>query len=282
MRRRRFRALGAIVADVRRRMARQDLTLIAAGLTLYAGIAVVPLLLFGLYGAGLLLGAERVAELVERLASYAPDTLGARDTLRALGSVGPRLGIPSLIATLVTASTYGEGLLRAVDLLEGGHRPRKTLLGRLRVLPYLGVFPLVTLAGLATVAVLPDALGGGTGGRVLGVYATFWVAWLSAAALLTVLYRLFAGHALRWTAIAWSALATGSFLAGMSMGWLLVLRFDIAIGRAFGGSEQLGRTVLFAVYLLLVQMAVLVGYLLAQAIDQQRRGHAGDRGDPPP
>ena len=254
------------------RAARQDLMLISAGLTLYAGIAVVPLLLFGLYGAGLLLGSQRVADLVAQLSTFAPDGLGASEVLRTLGAVGPRLGVPALIASVVTASTYGEGLLRAVDTLEGDHRAATSLRGRLLALPYLGVFPLVTMAGLATVALLPDMLGTGRTGQVLGVYVTFWVGWLSAAALLTVLYRLFAGRRLHWMAIVWGALAAGSFLAGMSLGWVLVLEFGITIGQAYGGSEQLGRIVLAAIYLLFVQYAVLVGYLLVLSIDRHLPG----------
>lgn len=261
-------AARTVAADTGQRARRQDLMLIAAGLTFYAGIAVIPLLLLGLYGAGLVLDPNRVAALVDRISQFAPATSGAPQIVRALGDSGPRLGISSLIASLVTASTYGEGLLRAVDTLEGEQRPTRTLMGRLRALPYLGVFPLVTLIGLIAVAVLPDRLGGGATGRLLGVYLTFWVGWLSAAALLMVLYRLFAARALRWAAIAWGSLTAGSFLAGMSLGWVLVLRFGITIGQAYGGSEQLGRIVLVAVYLLFVQVAVLVGYLLVLSIDR--------------
>ncbi len=259
----------ALALDVRGRARGHDLMLTAAGLTLYAGIAIVPLLLFGLYGAGLLIGADKVAATVEQLAVYAPSTMGVPEIVRELGEVGPRLGIPSMIASVVTASTYGEGLLRAVRALEGRYSGNRTLAGRVRVLPYLGVFPLVTLAGLMTVAGLPDLLGGGAVGQVLGVYLTFWIGWLSATALLIVLYRLFAGRVLRWAAIVWGSLATGSFLVGMSLGWVLVLRFGVTVGQAFGGSDELGRIVLFAVYLLLVQAAVLVGYLLVLAIDRR-------------
>lgn len=259
-----------LAADVRRRASGHDIMLVAAGLTLYAGIAIVPLLLLGLYGAGLVLGVDRVADLVGHLAQFAPSNLGVPSLVRMLGDIGPRLGIPSLIASVLTATTYGEGLRRAVDTLEGSQRRNRTLAGRIRVLPYLGVFPLVTVAGLVTVATLPDMLVGGTPGRVLGVYLTFWIGWLSASALLIVLYRLFAGRVLRWPAIVWGSLATGSFLAGMSLGWVLVLRYGLAVGSAYGGSEQLGRIVLFAVYLLFVQLAVLLGYLLVLAIDDRR------------
>jgi len=257
----------SIAQDTRRRAAGHDLMLVAAGLTLYAGIAIVPLLLLGLYGAGLVIEPGRVAVLVRDLAAFAPPTMGARAIVRSLAAAGPTLGVGSLIASVLAATTYGEGMLRAVDALEGERRGNRTLAGRIRVLPYVGVFPLVTVAGLLTVAVLPDVLGGGTTGQVLGVYLTFWIGWLSATALLVVLYRLFSARRLRWAATLWGALATGSFLAGMSLGWVLVLRYGVAVGRAFGGSDDVGRVVLFTVYLLLVQVTVLVGYLLVLSVD---------------
>lgn len=262
-----FQAAWAVARDTRRRAQGHDLALLAAGLAFYAGIAVVPLLLFGLYGAGLVIGADQVMWRVDRLADVAPATLGVPALVRALGEMGPRLGIPSLIASVITATTYGEGMLRSVDVLEERQRGNRTLAGRIRVLPYVGVFPLVTVAGLLTVASLPDVLNGGRSGQVLGVYLTFWIGWLSAAALLIVLYRLFSVQRLRWTATVLGSLATGSFLAGMSLGWVLVLRYGIAVGQAFGGSTELGRIVLFAVYLLLVQTVVLLGYLLVLSID---------------
>jgi membrane protein len=267
----------SVVGDTVERARGHDLMLLAAGLTLYAGIAIVPLLLVGLYGAGVVAGPDRVAMLVRDLAAFAPEDMGARDIVRALADAGPRLGIGSLIASLLAATTYGEGMLRAVDALEGARRPNRTLRGRVRVLPYVGVFPFVTVAGLLTVAALPDVLGGGTTGRVLGVYLTFWIGWLSATVLLIVLYRLFAGRDLRWAATVWGALATGSFLAGMSLGWVLVLRYGVAVGRAFGGSMDVGRVVLFTIYLLLVQTTVLVGYLLVRAIDAQMTTMAAAR-----
>lgn len=262
-----FSAAWTVVRDTRDRARGHDLALLAAGLAFYAGIAIVPLLLFGLYGAGLVIGEGQVMSRVDRLADFVPATLGVRALVQALGEMGPRLGVPSLIASVITATTYGEGLLRAVDALEDQRRGNRTLAGRVRVLPYVGVFPLVTVAGLLTVAALPDALGSGRSGQVLGVYLTFWIGWLSATALLIVLYRLFSTRHVRWIATVLGSLATGSFLAGMSLGWVLVLRYGIAVGQAFGGSTELGRIVLFAVYLLLVQTVVLLGHLLVLSVD---------------
>lgn len=276
--RRWFDLLRTLAQDTRQRAAGHDLALVAAGLALYAGIAVVPLLLLGLYGAGLVVGVDQVSDIVRRLSEFAPKSIDGPALVRLLGDVGPRLGVPSLIASIVTATTYGEGLLRAVDMLEGSQRDNRTVAGRIRALPYLGVFPLVTVLGLVTLATLPGALGGGTLGQLIGVYLTFWIGWLSASVLLIVLYRLFAGRALHWIAIAGGALTAGSFLAGMSLGWVFALRAGVSVGRAYGGSEPLGRVILFAVYLLLVQMVVLLGYLLVLSINDHmnRTSHADD------
>jgi hypothetical protein len=71
-----------------------------------------------------------------------------------------------------------------------------------------------------------------------------------------------------------AAAGTGSFLAGMSLGWVVVLDAGVAVGRAYGGSEELGAAVLFAVYLFLVQLTCLTGYAWALALDDAdgRRG----------
>lgn len=267
MARRWFGVVRSIAADTWRRAQGHDLMLIAAGLALYAGIAIVPLLLLGLYAAGLVVGTQEAVDLVRRVSELAPPTMGVRQTVRTLGAIGPNLAIPSLIASIIAATTYGEGMLRAVDAIEGARRANRTVAGRLRALPYVGVFPFVTAAGLLTVATLPDLVGGGTTGQVLGVYLTFWTGWLAATVLLIVLYRLFSARPLRWAATVWGSLATGSFLVGMSLGWVVVLRYGIAVGRAFGGSEDVGRVVLFAIYLLLVQTVVLVGHLLIVSIN---------------
>jgi len=54
----------------------RDVALIAAGLTFYAGIAVVPLLLVAFSLTALLTSAERVRELSDRLAQLLPPELG--------------------------------------------------------------------------------------------------------------------------------------------------------------------------------------------------------------
>jgi membrane protein len=240
-----------------------DLVLFAAGLTFYAAIAVVPLLLIAVYLAGLVLGEDTVGRLGSELADYAPENLGLADALRALADVGPRLGILSVLAALVPATTYGEGLARTFDgLADRAHRRGRGVRGRLKSLLLLAALPPVVAAGTLGVTVLPDLLGFGPAARVLGVYATFWLGWISSALLLAVVYVAFTPDPLGWRSVFWGAASTGSFLTGMSLGWVLFLQFDVAVGRAYGGSTAIATGVIAAVYLFLVQIVLLTGYVL--------------------
>ena len=108
--------------EVVRQIRRHDLVFYAAGLTFYAGIAVVPLLLVAWFVTSLVLGDAVVRTLTTALAAYAPTSLGLRDGVRSLGEVGPRLGIASMAAALVPATSYGDGLVRVMDRITGRDR----------------------------------------------------------------------------------------------------------------------------------------------------------------
>ena len=230
----------------------------------------IPLLLIAVAGAALLLGADRVRDLGGMLVQYAPAELGFAGNVEALIRTGSEAGALTLLAAVVPATTYGEGLVRVFARLspeEGPwDRPRKGLRGRVLAVALLAVLPLLVVLGLAAVAVLPSMRGSGGRAGVLGAYLSFLVAWAAGAVLLEVSYRTFSPRRLRPSAIAWSAAATGSFLAGMSLGWVLVLRFGLEVGRAYGGSDAIGSGVLFVVYLFLVQLTCLAGYVLAVAL----------------
>jgi hypothetical protein len=49
----------------------------------------------------------------------------------------------------------------------------------------------------------------------------------------------------------------------MSLTWLFLLRFGVDVGIAFGDSDLLGTLVVAAVYLYLVQLVLLGGYVLS-------------------
>jgi membrane protein len=257
---------GAVTRDALRQGRRHDLPFYAAGLTFYAAIAVVPLLLVAWFLTSLVLGDELVRTLTLALAEYAPTSLGLREGVRSLGEVGPRLGIASLAAALIPATSYGDGLVRALDRIAERDRLAKGLRGRALGLVFVAALPPVVLGELGAVAVLPGALGFTGRFNLVSVGVAFAVGWVSASLLVGVLYRAFSPRPIRPRPLALGAALTGSFLAGMSLTWLFLLRFGVDVGIAFGGSDLLGTVVVAAVYLYLVQVVLLGGYLLSLAL----------------
>lgn len=268
------RRLVSSVPRTRRRLAEHDLLLLAAGLTFYAAIAVIPQLLVAVFLVGQVLGPAQVHELAQRLAELAPEGLGFSARLLDLAGAASRLSPLAVAAALIPATSYGEGLLRAFDRLADVRTARKGLSGRLRAIALLGAMPLLVLGAVAVVAVLPDVIGAGTGSIVLGSYLAFLAAWLGGTLLLAVTYRAFSPVRLETSGLLWASAGAGSFLAGMSLGWVLVLEVGVEVGRAYGGSEELGAGVLFAIYLLLVQLTCLVGYAWALTLSGPSSRHA--------
>jgi membrane protein len=252
-----------VAADVVRHVRRHDLVFYAAGLTFYAAIAVVPLLLVAWFVTSLVLGDDLVRTLTLALAEYAPTSLGLQEGVRSLGEVGPRLGVASFAAALVPATSYGDGLVRALDRVAERDRRAKGLRGRLLGLVFVAALPPVAMAELGAVAVLPDALGFTGRFNLVSVAVAFVVGWLSASLLVGVLYRAFSPRPIRARPLALGATVTGSFLSGMSLTWLFLLRFGVDVGIAFGGSDLLGTLVVAAVFLYLVQVVLLGGYVLS-------------------
>ena len=154
-----LRVAREVAGRVVRHVRRHDLVFYAAGLTFYAAIAVVPLLLVAWFVTSLVLGEELVRTLTTALAEYAPTSLGLREGVRSLGEVGPKLGIASFAAALVPATSYGDGLVRAMDRVAERDRRAKGLRGRLLALVFVAALPPVVMAELGAVAVLPGALG---------------------------------------------------------------------------------------------------------------------------
>lgn len=249
-----------------------DLALYAAGVTLYAAIGFVPLLLLALYLAGLLAGEGTVRGLAEGLASLLPDELGAQDAARFLARAGASLGAPSALLALVPTSLYGEGLVRAFDRLSEAGRPgRRSLRGRLGSLLLVAASPFLLLAGLSASRASTSALGDGLGDRLLGVYLAFVVGWLGVSVLLVLSYRGIAPDRCCLRALLWGAFSTGSFVSGTSLGFVLFLSLGVDLGGAYGSTELATGAVALG-WLLVLHAVVLVGYVLTLRLEA-RGGH---------
>lgn len=259
--------------DVVRSVRGHDLALYAAGVTFYAAIGFVPLLLLALYLAGLLAGEATVRGLADELAALLPNDLRAEDAARFLSDSGTSLGPVNALAALVPATLYGEGLVRAFDRLSGaGEAGRRSLRSRLGALLIVAASPFLLLLGLTATRGLTGALGAGLGARLLGVYVAFLVGWVSISLLLVLSYRGIAPDRCCLRALLWGAFSAGSFLSGTSLGFVLFLSLGIDLGGAYGGSTVLATGAVALGWLLLLHVVVLVGYVLTLQLET-RRGH---------
>lgn len=263
----------SLARDVVRSIRGHDLALYAAGVTFYAAVGVVPLLLLAVFLAGQVAGDATVRDLCLRAADLLPSPLGARDAARAVADTGSRLSPAAAVAAFVPASLYGEGLVRAFDRLSvRGDRGRRTVRGRFGSLVLVALSPVLLLAGLAATSGLTRVLGDGLGPRLLGIYVAFLVGWLSISLLLALAYRGLAPERPGRRALAWGALGTGSVLSGTSLGWVLFLGLPLPLGRAYGGSLPLAAAAVSGLWLYLLHVIVLVGYVATLRL-AARRGH---------
>lgn len=260
--------LGSLRRDVTAHLRGHDLLLYAAGLTFYAAVALVPLVLITLWLAGAVAGHDTVRHLALPVTELLPRNDGARSAARALVLAAAALPPVAVIASVVPGTLYGEGLARAFDRLARisdrrarGLRGRAALLGLLCLLPLLALIALVAGRGILAV------VGTGVGAGVVGVYLTFLLGWVTLTILLAVVYRGFGASKPSPRALVWAAAATASFIAGSSLGFVLFLGITVDIGIAYGGSTPAAAVAITALFLYLEHIVVLAGYVLALRLD---------------
>ncbi len=269
--------LAGLARDVGRSTRGHDLVLYAAGVTFYAAIGLVPLLLVAVFLAGLVVGEGSLRAMAEELATLLPTNLGAEDAARSLVDVGTRLSPAAAVAALVPGTLYGEGLVRAFDRLSvRGEEGRRSLRGRLGSLVLAAVSPLLVLVAVVAADRLTGVLGDGGAARLLGVYLTFLLLWLALSPLLLLAYRGLGPQRPGPRALLWGAYGTGSVLAGFAMGYLLFLGIEVPLDAAYGGSVPLAAAAVTLGWLFLLHVLALVGYVATLRLDA-RDGHPRGR-----
>ncbi len=258
----------AVAAGVRRRLQGRDLALIAAGLTFYAGIAVVPVIVLALGLTTWLTSAGRVTELGGRLAELLPSAVGAPDAVERLVDAGVGLSLLDGLLALLPMSFYGEGLRRAL-LRFGGRREGLTgWKGRLAALPVVLVTPLLLYPLLLTVPVMADlAASDGVGAAVGRVAVGFYGVMAALAVPLAWGFRVVAGAPIRWPALVTGALLTAACLSGFLQGFVLFLALPLDLGAPFGGLDVVGGVVAVGLWLFLLHLVVIGGWLATQSLD---------------
>jgi len=101
------------MAAVLRRLRSEVVFLLAAGLSFYALVSVVPFAVLVLWLVSLITGKARVHEVAGELARHLPANLGVENALQRVADLGLRLGLGALAALLWPATAYGAGLRRS-------------------------------------------------------------------------------------------------------------------------------------------------------------------------
>jgi membrane protein len=262
-------SLGRLLRDTVRSLRGHDVALYAAGVTFYAGIALVPTVLVAVWLTGRLVGPDRVAELGRSLGDALPDALGAPAVAESTVSAGLRLPPLVALAVLVPATFYGEGLRRAfVSLTEA----KDTLIGwrgRLLVLPLFAAAPVLLLAVLLVTPTLARLFGAGGASVLLAIVLSFLTDWIVLWVTLTWVYRVVSPKRPGWRASVWGGAVTGSFVAGFVQGFVLFLAIPLDVGLPFGGFGTVGGTVAVGLWLYLLHVLVLIGYALTHRIEER-------------
>ena len=265
-----------LLATIRDRLRGRDTALIAAGLTFYAGIAVVPGLVLSLGLTSWLTSPGTVRELTGRLAEVLPAELGAPAALDRLARAGTDLSPVEALLTLLPISLYGEGLRRALLRFSPAHDRFTAWRGRLLSLPLLLVAPLLLYPLLLVGRLLAELADTPGPGAALGSFAAGYYSVLFALTLpLVWVFRVVAAGRLRWRAVVVGALFTAASLSGFLQGFVLFLSLPLDLGAPFGGLTVVGGFVAVSFWLFLLHLVLIGGWLCTEALDSRlRRGRA--------
>jgi membrane protein len=261
-------AVRELLTGVRRRLVGRDLALIAAGLTFYAGIAVVPLLVLAFSLTARLTSPGRVRALGDQLAGLLPAELGAPDALARLVDAGVALSVPGILLGLLPMSLYGEGLRRA--LLRFGGRPEAATAwrGRLAALPLLLLSPVLLYPLLLAAREMAElAASGGAAATAARIAIGFYSVLAALTVPLAWGFRVVGGGSVRWPALVAGAAFTAACVSGFLQGFVLFLSMPLELGAPFGGLTVVGGVAAIGFWLFLLHLVVLVGWLLTQSLD---------------
>jgi membrane protein len=242
--------------------------LYGAGVTFYAALAVVPVLFIATRVLVALLGTDLVTGLASDLGRALPSALGADQVAVRLLAEATSLSWTAVLVSLLPATLYGEGLRRAYTALAGVDDSLVGWRGRLAVLPVLCVAPGLLLCVLGVTPLLADLLARGPGGVALGVYVALNVDWLVVSLPLAWTFRVVAADPPPWPSALAGGFATGAFVAGFLQGFVLFLSLPLDLGAPFGGQTAVGAVCAVLLWLWVLHLVVLVGWVATRAGSQ--------------
>ncbi|MEV6635541.1 YhjD/YihY/BrkB family envelope integrity protein [Actinoplanes sp. NPDC051470] len=274
----------ATLKAVLRPLRGRDVSLHAAAVTFYAGIAVVPVCLLAIYVTGLVAGADRIRRLTGLTIEALPDAIGAPRALSALIGAGLQLSPWFALASLLPATLYGEGLRRAFVSVRSRDETMVGWRGRILWLPLLAAAPALLLAAFLALPVTSGLWIRGGWYAVGGVVLSFLACWLVLTPMVIWVYRYLAPGRPPWLATVVVGSFTAANLSGFLHGFVLFCSLPLDLGVPFGGFTEIGGMVAIGLWLYLFHVLMLVGYgaTLSAGAFQQRRAEARERAGRPP
>ena len=250
----------------------RDLAAVAAGLTYFAALGVVPWLLLAVWGAALLTSPETVGAYLADLRLLVPPEMGARPVYDALVRAGLDLGPWGALVTVLPATFYGEGLRRACLRLSPRRDRFTGWRARLSLLPLVLVVPVLALGVFAGAPLLADlARTGGFLATAGWIVVAFHLSFVALGVVLAWGFGIVAPGGPRWRATLIGAFGTAAVLAGFLQGFLLFLALPIDLGIPFGGLDVVGAAVAIALWMFVLHVLLLTGWAATDALDRRLR-----------
>ncbi|MGW6441646.1 YhjD/YihY/BrkB family envelope integrity protein [Lentzea sp. NPDC055074] len=248
-------------ADVGSSLHGRDLVLWAAGLTFYAGLGLVPMLLLALRGAALLFGPEFVLDSARLLGGSMPAAHDPTAALVRLAEAAVHSSWLVLAAALIPATLYGEGLRRGLGQVAGRPVSKWTgQAGRVGFLPVLVVSPLLLALPLRFTTEVAPLYEAGGWSAVLGVVLSFHLDLVPVCVAIALVFAFAGPVALSFKAAVLSGFAVGAVLTGFLHGFLLFLAIPLDWSVPFGGLPAVGTVAALGLWLFGLHIVLLLGY----------------------
>jgi membrane protein len=271
--------IGQVLRAVARVLRRRDLSLHAAAVTFYGGLAIVPVILLTLWLAARLAGAGRMTAWADGVASAIPAAIGADRVARTVIAAGIGMSWGSAVAALVPATLYGEGLRRAFLSLAAPDHPTTASVetlrgwrGRLLLVPLLAIGPGLLVLGMVTLPRATHLMGRGGWAGLAGTLVSFLTVWILLSVVLVWLFRVLGPGEPGWLVTLGVGSFTAANLSGFLHGFLLFCSLPLDIGYPFGGLTAVGGAVAVLLWLYLFHTVTLVGYVCCRQADAYLRG----------
>jgi membrane protein len=174
-------------------------------------------------------------------------------------------------------SLYGEGLRRSLLRFSSRREGLTGWRGRLAALPLLLITPVLLYPLLLTVPVMVDlAETGGVAANLGRVAVGFYGVLAALTVPLAWGFRVVGAGRVRWPALVAGALFTAACLSGFLQGFVLFLALPLDLGAPFGGLTVVGGVVAVGLWMFLLHLVVLCGWLATQSLDEllERRSAA--------